>query len=574
MARYRAPLAEMRFLLDDVLDTSRLAAIPSYADSAATLLDVAADAARLVENELAPLRTGSDAGCGLVDGEVITPPGYRHFYARFVEDGWAGLTHRPEHGGSGLPFLLGKMVEEMLSSANVAFALYPALTSGCYEAIGQCASEGLKAHYLPRLATGEWTGTMCLTEPQAGSDLAAIRTRAVPQPDGSYRIDGSKIFITSGEHDLTDNIVHFVLARLPEAPPGIRGLSTFVVPKVLPDTGLRNAVRCVSLEHKMGMHGSATCTLAFEHAQGWLAGRPHEGIQNMFVMMNLERIGVGVQGLGLCELATQSAVAYARERRQGRAPNGRAQIIEHPDVRRMLLRMKAITEASRLMAYETAMHVDLARHHPDSGVREAALDWVELTTPLVKSACTDAAFELGSLAIQVHGGHGYIREQGVEQIVRDAKILALYEGTNGIQAMDLARRKLQLRGGRLPRRFFDEVETTLQRATAVEGFIAQPLAEALVALRRATRVLQADGTPALDAAFGCDDLLRAWTLTLLGWNWLRMVRALDGRSDGFAQAKRVTAQFFATRMLPQVSLLCRNATASAEPMLELEAELF
>jgi hypothetical protein len=327
----------------------------------------------------------------------------------------------------------------------------------------------------------------------------------------------------------------------------------------------------------MGLHGSATCTMAFEGATGWLAGAPNEGVRNMFVMMNLERIGVGVQGLGLCELATQAAVSYARERRQGRGSNGRtAQIIEHPDVRRMLLRMKATTEAARLMAYETSLNVDLSRHHPDAEVRSAAQDWVELTTPLVKSACTDAAFELASLAIQVHGGHGYIKEQGVEQIARDAKILALYEGTNGIQAMDLVRRKLHLHRGRLPQRFFEAVQETLDesRGHLDEAFIARPLGEALTALRQATAVVQTAGAEAIDPAFGCDDLLRAWVLTLFGWNWLRMHRAARRRADGFAQAKRVTAEFFATRMLPQVGLLCRNVEQSASAMVELEAELF
>ena len=337
MTLYRAPLAEIGFLLDEVIDSRRLTEIAAHAEAGpAALLGYAAEAAKLIEAELAPLRVASDAGCSHDSRGVRTPAGYPAFYRRFVEAGWAGIAHRPEHGGAGLPFLLGKIVEEMLCSANIAFALYPALTSGCYEAIEHCGDAALKARYLPKLATGEWTGTMCLTEPQAGTDLAAIRTRAIPQDDGSYRIEGGKIFITSGDHDLADNIVHFVLARLPDAPAGVKGLSTFVVPKRLVEAdgspGAANAVRCVSIEHKMGLGGSATCTMAFEGAIGWLAGAPNEGLRNMFVMMNLERIGVGVQGLGLCELATQAAIGYARERRQGRAPNGRAQIIEHPDV--------------------------------------------------------------------------------------------------------------------------------------------------------------------------------------------------------------------------------------------------
>ena len=577
MTAYRAPLREMEFLLKDVLDLSRLDGLGGLtATDNETLLGVASEAGRLIESGLAPLRASSDMGCHFEGGQVRTPEGYPAFYRQFREAGWCGIAHAAEYGGAELPFLAGKIVDELLCSANVAFALYPGLTASCAEAIEACASDELKQRYLPKLISGEWAGTMCLTEPQAGSDLAAVRARAVPQADGSYSIDGSKIFISSGEHDLTDNIVHFVLARLPDAPPGIRGLSTFIVPKFLPGAegspGVANAVRCVSIEHKMGLNGSATCAMAFEGATGWLAGEANHGIQNMFVMMNMARIMVGIQGLGLCELATQAAIGYALERKQGKALNGGEFIVDHPDVRRMLLHMRAVTEGARLLTYETAMQVDLARHHPDPEIREEAQDWVELNTPLVKSFCTDSAVELGSLAIQVHGGHGYIREQGVEQILRDAKILCLYEGTNGIQAMDLVRRKLQQNDGRAALRFFDRVGEACDKAADDSGYIVGPLRDAVDALRDATSRIQQsirDGA-ATASAFGCVDYLRAFSLTYLGYNWLRMAEASVSHPDvSFRDAKRAAALYFSTRQLTQVSWLCANTLQSADELMRL-----
>jgi alkylation response protein AidB-like acyl-CoA dehydrogenase len=462
-------------------------------------------------------------------------------------------------------------------TANVAFELYVGLTQDCFEAILANGTDEQKQTYCHKLAVGEWTGTMCMTEPQAGSDVGAVRTKAIPQGDGSYAIEGQKIFITSGEHGMADNIIHFVLARLPDSPSGVRGLSTFVVPKFLvkPDgtPGERNAVRCVSIEHKMGMHGSCTCTMSFEGARGWLVGQPNQGIQNMFVMMNLARIMVGYQGLGLCELATQNAIRYAQERKQGKAFSGGEAIIEHPDVRRMLLHMKAITEGARVLAYETAKYMDLAHHHPDADVREAAQDWIELNTPLVKGFCTDSAVELASMAIQVYGGHGYIREHGIEQILRDSKILCLYEGTNGIQAMDLVRRKLMLHGGRLPQRFFAAVRADLASGP---DWMAGPLAAAVDSLENGTRWLQQSfKEQPNDAAFGWADYLKAFSLTYLGWNWLRMLRAAEqGTEVRMREAKRATAAHFAGRLLPQVPVLCGMATSSAGEMMLLSAENF
>ena len=575
MASYKAPLREIEFVLHDVLKAEQLAALPGYAEATRDTLDgLIGEAAKLVEQQLAPLNAGADAGCRWQDGEVKTPPGFKDFYKLYGQAGWIGVSNPSEYGGQGLPYLLSKVVEEMECSASVAFALYPGLTIGCFEALHANASDEHKKAFLPKLSSGEWTGTMCMTEPQAGSDVGAVKTRATPQADGSYSIEGSKIFISSGEHDLAGNIIHFVLARLPDSPAGVKGLSTFVVPKFLvkPDgsVGERNTLRCVSIEHKMGLHGSCTCTMSFEGAKGWIVGAPNQGIQNMFVMMNMERIMVGFQGLGLCELSTQNAIRYAQDRKQGKASNGSATIIEHADVRRMLLTMKAVTEGGRAMAYETSLHVDLARRHPDATVREAAQDWVDLTTPLVKAYLTDSAVELGSLAVQVYGGHGYIREHGVEQAMRDAKILCLYEGTNGIQAMDLVRRKLTMHNGRLPQRFFERARQELQRSGA-DGmdlaFIERPLEKALADLATTTQWLQQSykSNPD-DAGFGAVDFLRAFSLTMLGYNWLRMVKASARHADtGFAQAKRVTAEFFAQRLLPQVHTLCgavRNPAAS------------
>ncbi len=578
MASYSAPVTEIRFVLDEVLNIGRLTELPAFSDvSLDTIHGAIEEAAKLLEEQLAPLHRTSDQGCTWSYGEVRTPAGYREFYERFQQGGWIGISQSPKHGGSGFPYVVGKVIEEMTCSANVAFALYPTLTTGCYEAIESCGNEEQHQLYCSKLATGEWGGTMCLTEPQAGSDVGAIKTKAVPEADGSYRIDGSKIFISSGEHDLTENIIHLVLARLPDSPPGVRGLSTFVVPKYLVNAdgtpGERNSVRCVSIEHKMGLHGSATCSLAFDGAKGWLVGEPNQGIQNMFVMMNFARIGVGIQGLGQCELATQNAIRYARDRKQGKSESGSELIVDHPDVRRMLLHMKAITEGARVLAYETATYVDIARNHPDPAVREEAQDWVELGTPLTKSFCTDSGFDLASIALQVFGGHGYVQEHGIEQIVRDAKIFCIYEGTNGIQALDLVRRKLTLRKGRIPSRFFAAVRKELETSDDF-GFIGAPLKTALEALERTTLDIQGLGPEAAaDTAFGSVDYLRAFSLTWLGYNWLRMAKAAAKQPEQLtAQAKLATAKYFASRLLPAVPTLCANATIPATALMALPAE--
>jgi len=581
MATYKAPLNEISFVLNEVLDVSRLSReIPEFEEATPDLLlGLAEEAAKLVEEQIAPLNASGDLeGCKWSPEGVKTPQGFKKAYQLFAEGGWVGLCAPAEHGGMGLPFTIAKVVDEILCSGNVAFALYPGLTSGCFEAIHANGSEDQKALWLPRLASGEWTGAMCLTEPAAGSDLAAIKTRAVPQADGSYKLFGNKIFISSGEHDLTDNIVHFVLARIEGAPAGIKGLSTFVVPKVQVNDdgtlGERNGVDCIGIEHKMGIHGSSTCQIQFNGAVGSIVGAPNTGIMNMFVMMNLARILVAMQGLGQCELAFQNAVSYAMERKQGRAIAGSdsdVPIIEHPDVRRMLMTMKAATEGARVLAYETGLYVDLAQKHPDPAVREMAQDWVELNTPLAKSWCTDMGFELASLGVQVFGGHGFVRDHGMEQIIRDAKVFCIYEGTNGIQALDLVRRKLGLHGGRLPRRFFEAVDTAL--AAGGPDWLVTPMTAAVAALKTTTQWMseQIKADPNAAAA-GATDYQRAFALTYLGYNWLRMVRAAQaGDNAARSEAKTATARFFADRMLSQVEPLCSAARCGSAGLMDVPA---
>jgi alkylation response protein AidB-like acyl-CoA dehydrogenase len=576
MATYKAPIREIQFVLNDVLNIGSFSeSIPAFAEATPDVINGAIEeAAKLIEGKIAPLNApGDQQGCKWNNGEVKVPDGFADAYKLYWESGWMSLCTDPKYDGQGLPYTLSKVIEEMLCSGNVAFALYPGLTTGCFEAIYANGSEEIKNTYLPKLSTGQWSGTMCITESHAGTDIGAAKTKAIPNGDGSYSIEGNKIFITSGEHTMAENIIHFVLARLPDSPPGVKGLSTFVVPKFLVNAdgslGERNKFHAASIEHKMGINGSCTCVMQFDGAKGWMVGAPNTGVQNMFVMMNLARIMVGYQGLGQCELATQNAIRYAQDRKQGKATSGRAEIIDHADVRRMLLQMKATTEGARVLAYETAMYVDLSHHHPDAAVREEAQDWVDLNTPLVKSFCTDGAVELGSLCIQVYGGHGFIKEHGVEQIARDSKILCLYEGTNGIQAMDLVRRKLMMHNGRLAQRFFARVRGELK---GQDG----PLAAAVDDLEKTTAFLLGSFKTSPDlAGFGAVDFQRAFCLTYLGYNWLRMSRAAAPHPDaGFRAAKQATADYFNSRMLPLVHGLLANVRSPADSQIELAAEHF
>jgi alkylation response protein AidB-like acyl-CoA dehydrogenase len=571
MLTYRAPLADFAFLLRHVFDHDGVvAALPPYADATAdTVAAVLEEAAAFAEGVLLPLnRAGDEQGCAFADGAVHTPEGFRDAYAALVAGGWNGIGVAPEQGGAGLPAVVATGFEEMICSANLAFATYPLLSAGAAAALTAHASPEQIERFVPGLASGEWCGTMCLTEAHAGTDLGLLRTRAEPRDDGTYRISGTKVFITGGDHDLTDQIVHLVLARLPDAPPGTAGISLFVVPKRRPDGG-RNGVTCGSLEHKMGIRGSATCVLHFEDAAGELVGAAHGGMAQMFTMMNRARLGVGIQGVGIGEVAYQTAVAYARERLQGRAPGrphgdgaGPDPIIAHPDVRRALLRMRALTEAGRALATWIAVEMDVSHHHPDPVRREAAGDLVALLTPIVKAACTDNGVEAANLAIAVHGGAGYISESGVEQLARDARISQIYEGTNGVQALDLVGRKLPMHHGRLLRRFFHPaVKRAAGPHPAEVAGVAEAAGEAIAHLQETTIWLGAAGGDREQAAAAATDYLRLFALTAFADLWLRMaaacVAAPEGLDAGLAERKLATARFYAERMLPEAGALAR-----------------
>src|SRR6266404_4451751 len=471
MTTYKAPLRDYRFVLDELLEVGQLTSLPGYADATPEIFAaVLEEGGKVCEEVLFPLnRSGDEEGCTYENGAVRTPKGFKEAYKTFREGGWTSLGCDPEYGGQGLPHTLNFCLDEMICSANFSFGMYPGLSSGAYRALHMHGSDEQKRRHLPRLVDGTWSGTMCLTEPQCGTDLGLIRTRAQPDGNDAYKITGTKIFISAGEHDLTDNILHLVLARLPDAPAGIKGISLFLVPKFLVDAagapGASNGVRCGSIEHKMGIKASSTCVMNFDEAEGHLVGQPHAGMRAMFTMMNAARLGVAVQGLGLGETAYQSARFYSGDRLQGRALTGAAApdkpadpLIVHPDIRRMLLTIKAQTEAARALACWIGFHLDVAEKHPDAAEREAAEDLVALMTPVLKSALTDGGFDAANLGVQIMGGHGYIREHGMEQLVRDSRIAQIYEGANGIQALDLVGRKLPMRTGRLLRRFFHPVD--------------------------------------------------------------------------------------------------------------------
>lgn len=596
MPAYAAPLRDMRFVLNEFAGHARLAALPGCAEMVSPdLVDpVLEEAAKLCSEVLFPLnRPGDEEGCALENGVVRTPKGFPEAYAAFREGGWASLACDPAWGGQGLPKAVATLFEEMMCSANLSFGMYPGLSHGAYAALTKHGSDELKARYLPKLVSGEWTGTMCLTEPQCGTDLGLIRTRAVPRDDGAYEITGNKIFISAGEHDLAENILHLVLAKLPDAPAGTRGISLFLVPKFLPTedgrpnggTGPRNAVACTSLEHKMGIKASATCAMSFDGAVGWLVGRPHKGLSAMFTMMNEARLSVGVQGLGLAEVSYQNAVAYARDRLQGRALDGAAApdkpadpILVHPDVRRMLLTMRALVEGCRALAMLTAVEQDVARLHPDAAERQAADDHVQLMTPIIKAFLTDAGWDATALGMQVLGGHGYIREWGMEQYVRDARIAQIYEGTNGIQALDLVGRKMGAHGGRYLRRFFHPVLAYIEEKSDDErmGEFVLPLSKAFGRLQQCTAEVARRGlADPFEAGAAATDYLRLFGLTALGHAWARMAELSLGReNDAFYRAKLATARFFFARMLPETSSLAARVLAGGATLRELEDAAF
>src|SRR6478672_11194337 len=501
MPTYKAPVGDVMFLLSDVFHIDRYNNLPGFADATPDLVEAVLDeAAKFCEDVLTPLnRVGDKEGCERhPDGSVTTPTGFKDAYKRLTEGGWIGASAPAEFGGQGLPRVLSQAFGEFLVSANMAFAMYPGLTQGAAAALIVHGSPEQKALYLPKLIGGEWTGTMNLTEPQCGTDLGLTRTRAVPQPDGSYKITGTKIFISAGEHDLAENIVHLVLARIEGAPDGVKGISLFIVPKYLPTknggVGARNGVSCGSIEEKMGIHGNSTCVMNYDDATGWLIGEENRGLNAMFVMMNEARMGVGVQGLAVSEVAYQNAAAYARDRLQGRAISGvkfpdrpADPIIVHPDVRRMLMTMRAFNEAARALILWTSLQGDIVHRSADDKARQAADDHMGLLTPVIKGVITDQGFANTVLAQQIYGGHGYIVEHGMEQFVRDARIAMIYEGANGFQALDLVGRKLPKDGGRALQAFFNELQSFIkEHADETMKPYVGPLATALGHLQQAT----------------------------------------------------------------------------------------
>ncbi|GAB2522094.1 acyl-CoA dehydrogenase C-terminal domain-containing protein [Lysobacter humi (ex Lee et al. 2017)] len=593
MSRYDAPLADMRFVMFDLLGAEQVFARLGFADATRELLDaVLEEGARFATTVLAPLnRVGDEIGCSFdaATGQVTTPPGFREAYAQYVEGGWTGLVSPPELGGQGLPHAAGFPLKEMIDAANLAWGNFPLLSHGATEALAHYGTDWQREVFLKPLVEGRWTGTMCLTEPHCGSDLGLLRTRAEPRGDDTYAITGTKIFITAGEHDFTDNILHLVLARLPDAPAGSRGISLFIVPKVRVardgSLGGRNTLRCGSLEHKMGIHGSATCVMNFDGADGFLVGEPHKGLAAMFVMMNTARLAVGLQGLGLSDRAFQNALGYSRDRLQMRAAGGAKRpdkpadpIIVHPDVRRMLLTCKALVEGGRALAYDAALQIDIAAHGPTEEERAEADALVGFLTPIVKACLTEWSIECTYDALQCFGGHGYIHEHGMEQLARDARITTLYEGTTGIQALDLLGRKVMLQKGAGLRvmiqrmRAFAEAHRDDPALAAHAQALLDVAAEWQGLSVEIARHAEADPNELGAAAF--DYLMYSGYACLAYW-WLRSAVAARGTTtEAFARAKHETARFYFDRLLPRRLTHAAAIRSGAAPLMSLDDEAF
>ena len=592
MQVYNAPLRDMRFVMHELHNSAAHVAEIGQSDVTEELMDsILEEAGKFATDVLLPINaSGDEEGCRLENGVVRTPKGFVEAYKKFCEAGWGALSSPVEYGGQGLPEVLGKMVEEMQCSANLSFGLYPGLTHGATLALEGHGTEELKRRYLPKMIDGTWSGTMCLTEAHCGTDLGMMRTKASPQADGSYKINGAKIFISAGEHDLTENIVHLVLARMDGAPKGIKGVSMFLVPKFVPNDeggpGARNGVTCTAIEHKMGLKASATTQLYFDDATGWLVGEPHKGMRAMFTMMNAERLSVGIQGLGVAETAYQSAAFYAKDRIQGRALSGakypdRAAdpIIVHPDVRRSLMTVRAYVEGCRALSGWVATSLDLETKAADPQRRQEAEDFTALMTPVVKALFTDLGFELSSMALQVYGGHGYIRDHGMEQLVRDARICMIYEGANGIQALDLVGRKMPAHMGRFLRQFFHPVQEFIE-ANAADPKVL-PLAKSFAALQQATAHIAAVSMKdPEEAGAAATDYLRLLGLVALGFMWAKAAKVAEAKlpeangDAGFYKAKLTTAQFFADRLLPQTGALWSAIKAGKASTMELEEAAF
>jgi alkylation response protein AidB-like acyl-CoA dehydrogenase len=596
MPQYNPPLRDMQFVLHELLNVAdELKMLPPHAETDAdTINAVLEEGGKFAAEVIFPLNRGGDeTGCVLDQAthEVRTPAGFKDAYAKYVEGGWPALSGDPEYGGQGLPVVVNQCFYEMLNSANQAWTMYPGLTHGAYECLHAHGTPEQKKAYLPKLTTGQWTGTMCLTEPHCGTDLGLLRSKAEPQPDGSYRITGSKIFISSGEHDLADNIIHLVLARLPDAPQGSKGISLFLVPKFIPQAdgslGERNKIFCTGLEHKMGIHGNATAQISLDGASGWLIGEPNKGLPAMFVMMNAARLGVGSQSLGLTEVAYQNAVAYARERVQGRSLSGPKAadkpadpIIVHPDVRRMLLTARAYAEGARALALFTALAIDKMISSDDEDERKENTELVALLTPIIKAFITDNAWTATSACMQVFGGHGYIREWGMEQYVRDARINMIYEGTNTIQSLDLLGRKVLgdngarlKKFGRIVQEFIEEEGTN----EAMQEFV-NPLADLGDKLNKLTTELGMKAFQNADeVGAAAVDYLRVAGHVVFAYFWARMAKvalAKQGSGDPFYTAKLATARFYFAKLLPETAALIRSARAGNKALTEMPEALF
>ncbi|WP_019054450.1 acyl-CoA dehydrogenase family protein [Sphingobium xenophagum] len=578
METYGPPIADYHFLLSEVLGfETAMSDIGEGNVDTDLAISILEEAGRFCADRLHPLNhSGDEEGSHLANGAVVTPMGFAHAYQQFAAGGWTSLSADPAYGGQGLPFILQLWLDEMLSAANLSFGLFPGLTRGAAEAIAAHGSEELKATYLPPMIRGEWTGAMALTEDSAGTDLALLKTKAEANGDGSYAVTGQKIFISSGDHDFGGNIIHLVLARLPDTPAGVKGISLFLVPKFVADADgeftVRNGMSVGALEKKMGIHAQPTCVMNYDGATGWLLGEPNQGLAAMFTMMNAERLMVGIQGLGIAGAAYQQATAYAKERLQGRSANGTngpVPIIQHADVRRMLLNIRAFVEAGRALAGWTALQLDRAHHHPDAAERAAADALVALLTPVVKASFTDFGFESAVQAQQVFGGHGYIREWGMEQYVRDARITQIYEGTNGVQALDLVGRKLPMANGEVVERYFALIAADVERSQGL--LVAERTLAALDLLREVTASLRDAGGNAFGAA--AVDYLRLFALVSLGWMWTRMAAA--AREDSaLHRGKRAVADFFAQRVLTQVHGLAASIAAGEAPIMAVDSADF
>ncbi len=595
MPQYRAPLRDQKFVLNELLDVQQYSHLDGFSEATPDIIDaILEEGAKLCENVLAPLnKTGDVQGCTLKDGVVTTPDGFKDAYAQMTEGGWTALSADPQYGGQGLPHFLNLAFNEMVTSANMAFGMYPGLTGGAVHALVVGGSDEQKQMYLPKMISGEWSGTMNLTEPHCGTDLGMLRTKAVPNGDGSYKISGQKIWISAGEHGLSKNIVHLVLARIEGAPAGVKGISLFVVPKFIPDEngepGQRNTLKCGGLEHKMGIHGNATCVMDYDEATGWLVGEENKGLRIMFVMMNEARLGVGLQGLGLAETAYQFSLSFAKDRLQGRSltgpknPDGPADpIIVHPDVRRMLMDQKVFVEGARALAYWTALQGDLEHKGEDEKARETAGDYMALLTPVIKAYLTDKGYDSVSKGLQIHGGSGFTEEWGMSQLLRDARITLIYEGTNGVQAMDLVGRKLAMKGMVPINNFFAALDAFVAEnkgdsaiASSVEGL------EAVTAkLKRATNWLVEKGLENFDnAGAASTDYLHLFGLTCFAWTWAKMAKiaaakAAAGETDPIYAAKLVTAEYFVARWLPDADAHLARIESGAGNLMALAAEAF